>query len=223
MRVDCRLLSCDTFPNFCCRFLHERKGPSFGSHRLSCQACPGTPFHLTLASVFSSSTIFPRTFGSRVSCSIQPPPPPPPPPNRHPRNVPSSRRSPPVDTNRRPQIAHPLTAMLCPVHKSETTASFAGHERRGSESSLTTEKLRTRASQDGTRYFWQSHPIPALLVSWQGQRDTPPGPPRSLTANKIVLIAFDVTVRAHTEAHHRVPTSLCPPGLAGCCPALPFT
>jgi hypothetical protein len=91
--------------------------------------------------------------------------------------------------------------MLCPVHKPETKASFAGHERRGSEGSLTTEK-QVEPSWDE---IFLSHPIPALLVSRQGQRASPPGAPKDqgLTA-KIVLVAFDVTVRARTEAHHRL-------------------
>lgn len=56
-----------------------------------------------------------------------------------------------------------------------------------------------------------------MLVSWQGQGDPPPGAPKGLTA-KIVLIAFDVTVRPTLRLitiHHPLPSvRRGPPGAA---------
>lgn len=138
--------------------------------------------HLTLASVFSSSIIFPRTFGTYLGSQGL---------TFHPTTTTTTTKSSsthrPVVLTKAPCQHQPSPAnypsshchALCPVHKSETTASFAGHERRGSESSLTTEKLRTRSSQDGTRYFY---PIRSPRCLFPGKaRETPPpwGPQRS--------------------------------------------
>lgn len=98
---------------------------------------------------------------------------------RHPRLVPSSSRTPPANTNRHPQIARPLTAMLCPVHKSETTASFAGHERRGSESSLTTDDREPGRAKMGRDIFIPSDPRVACFPARPSRH--PPGSPTKVS------------------------------------------